>query len=686
MPDTDADGIPNFYELQRPAILNPNNPADAAQDADSDGLNNLKEYQLGANPQDTDSDDDTLQDGPEVNTHLTSPTLADTDGDTLADGQEITLGTNPTNTDTDGDSFSDGTEVAQGTDPKSAGSVPILLLVNRYGFNEASGSTSRAVVDSIGEINGAVLGDGFSWNGTNLVLTGGPSDTAAYVDFVNGFISRHARSNGGSGTLTLEGWITVADAANSWARIFDFGSNWPTSIEIIGPGNTNGGSTEGRDYFMLSAHNGTDGTMRQLDWRNEDPPGGGGVVGAYTTATLGSQFHFVVTVDEIAKKARCYENGTRMTEMNINWGLGDLHDNNCWLGRSNWTVDGNMSGSFNEFRVYSGLMTEAQITANTAAGPDVVPDADTDNDNIPNWYELRYGLNRNSAADATSDTDGDGVNALDEFRRGSRPNAADSDSDGLADSAETNTGIVAGPTNTGTHPLKADTDSDGATDAAEVAAGSNPFLFDADGDGVNDGVEVAQGSNPNSNGPANPPLAHRWPFNNPAAAANDGDSSPDVIGGSPAIIRGEGATFTGTGVQLPGGASATASYIDLLNGIVSSRRTVSLEGWYSVESTGSSWGRVFDFGDSLGEELTAPGGGGEGRDYIALAAGRGTDYNLQRLEWRDETPAGGGINTFDSGVVTPIGDGTFIHVVVTLDNSILGTTLDQLLAGWCPHE
>ena len=84
-----------------------------------------------------------LQDGPEVNTHLTSPTLADTDGDTLTDGQEITLGTNPTNADTDGDSFSDGTEVTQGTDPKSAGSVPLLFLVNRYGFNEASGSTSR---------------------------------------------------------------------------------------------------------------------------------------------------------------------------------------------------------------------------------------------------------------------------------------------------------------------------------------------------------------------------------------------------------------------------------------------------------------------------------------------------------------------------------------------------------------
>ena len=275
--------------------------------------------------------------------------------------------------------------------------------------------------------------------------------------------------------------------------------------------------------------------------------------------------------------------------------------------RSNWTNDGNMAGSFNEFRVYSGLMTEAQITANTAAGPNAVPDADTDNDNIPDWYELRYGLNRNSAADATSDTDADGVNALDEFRRGSRPNAADSDGDGLADSAETNTGMVAGPTDTGTHPLKADTDSDGATDAAEVAAGSNPFLFDADGDGVNDGVEIAQGSNPNSNGPANPPLAHRWPFNNPAAAANDGDPSPDVIGGSPAFIRGEGATFTGTGVQLAGRGQRHRPVHRFAerNRLEPSRRLSRGMVFGRVHS--KSWGRVFDFGDSLGEELDRPG-------------------------------------------------------------------------------
>jgi len=47
--------------------------------------------------------------------------------------------------------------------------------------------------------------------------------------------------------------------------------------------------------------------------------------------------------------------------------------------------------------------------------------------------------------------------------------AADSDGDGLDDSAETNTGIYVSPKDTGTNPLVADTDGDGVGDWYEVA-------------------------------------------------------------------------------------------------------------------------------------------------------------------------------------------------------------------------
>jgi hypothetical protein len=84
-------------------------------DFDGDGLKNRGEVRQGANINGTDTDGDTLQDGPEVQEYKTSPTKADTDGDGLQDGEEIRVGTNPRNSDTDGDGLSDGEEAELGT-------------------------------------------------------------------------------------------------------------------------------------------------------------------------------------------------------------------------------------------------------------------------------------------------------------------------------------------------------------------------------------------------------------------------------------------------------------------------------------------------------------------------------------------------------------------------------------------
>jgi hypothetical protein len=47
---------------------------------------------------------------------------------------------------------------------------------------------------------------------------------------------------------------------------------------------------------------------------------------------------------------------------------------------------------------------------------------DTDNDTMPDWWEVQYGLNKNSAADATLDLDNDEASNLHEFRAGTIPN------------------------------------------------------------------------------------------------------------------------------------------------------------------------------------------------------------------------------------------------------------------------
>ena len=117
--DTDGDGLPDGYEALTldtdPTKIDTDNNGvnDGAEDADNDGLTNLKEYQLGTNPTNEDSDSDGLKDGEEVNTYKTDPLKKDTDGDTLSDGDDVALGFSPLLKDTDNNGILDCDEKVQ---------------------------------------------------------------------------------------------------------------------------------------------------------------------------------------------------------------------------------------------------------------------------------------------------------------------------------------------------------------------------------------------------------------------------------------------------------------------------------------------------------------------------------------------------------------------------------------------
>ncbi|HEV7731219.1 MAG TPA: choice-of-anchor Q domain-containing protein [Candidatus Binatia bacterium] len=119
----------------------------------------------------------------------------------------------------------------------------------------------------------------------------------------------------------------------------------------------------------------------------------------------------------------------------------------------------------------------------------VAPVPDSDGDGIPNDWETEHGMNPNAAGDASVDTDGDGLTALEEYRLGTDPDDGDSDDDGFGDGAEVSAGTI---------PTIADTDRDGRPDGDEVYSiiVTDPLNPDTDGDGFDDGTEVDYGSSP----------------------------------------------------------------------------------------------------------------------------------------------------------------------------------------------
>ena len=116
---------------------------------------------------------------------------------------------------------------------------------------------------------------------------------------------------------------------------------------------------------------------------------------------------------------------------------------------------------------------------------------DEDEDELPLWWENKYGLNDEDSSDADGDKDFDLITNSDEFKINTIPTMADTDGDGLNDGDEVLLHY--------TDPLSVDTDSDGLSDGEEVNDYLTlPLVFDTDNDQFSDGSEVnVFTSNPN---------------------------------------------------------------------------------------------------------------------------------------------------------------------------------------------
>ncbi|MBX7157437.1 MAG: hypothetical protein K1X66_03520 [Verrucomicrobiae bacterium] len=130
---------------------------------------------------------------------------------------------------------------------------------------------------------------------------------------------------------------------------------------------------------------------------------------------------------------------------------------------------------------------------------------DTDNDGMPDAWEMKQGFDKNNPEDANGDGDADGLTNVGEYEAGTSLQLADTDGDGLKDGEEVNVYQ--------SDPKKIDSDGDGMPDGWEVSYGFDPATssadVDHDGDGLSDYEEyllqqtygeTLDPTNPDSNG------------------------------------------------------------------------------------------------------------------------------------------------------------------------------------------
>ena len=116
---------------------------------------------------------------------------------------------------------------------------------------------------------------------------------------------------------------------------------------------------------------------------------------------------------------------------------------------------------------------------------------DSDSDLINDGYEVINGLNP-LMNDAALDFDGDGLTNLQESQLGTQANNYDSDKDGMCDFWEVQNSL-----NPLLNDAWMDSDNDGLNNFFEYIYGCDPNEKDSDSDSYSDGWEILQGTNPN---------------------------------------------------------------------------------------------------------------------------------------------------------------------------------------------
>jgi hypothetical protein len=217
-------------------------------------------------------------------------------------------------------------------------------LAHRYSFS----GTGVVATDSVGQADGTVVHTQLTGTG-KLVLAGGTTDQ--YVDLPNGIVRSLTNA-------TFEAWVTWNGGAG-WQRLFDFG---------------NSNAAEGTQgvavtTFYLTPQGGGP-TVLLAAFKRQDQMGVNETRAASAQGLpVNTAVHLAVVVDATNGRLILYRDGVIEGSAAFVDSLSLLTDVNNWLGRSQYVTNDSFGGSLDEFRIYKVALSQADIKASIAAGP-----------------------------------------------------------------------------------------------------------------------------------------------------------------------------------------------------------------------------------------------------------------------------------------------------------------------------
>jgi Concanavalin A-like lectin/glucanases superfamily len=238
-------------------------------------------------------------------------------------------------------------------------------LLHRYSFSERT--NDWILHDSVGTANGRIFAGpttaaaGFTGNG-ELAMHGFPA-SGGYAALPPWFVSCLSE-------VSIEAWVTwtpgnaaLGYGSGGWQRIFDIGNGIASTGQgqayfFLTPATDNiSFTTSSVLHAAITLSDNVHETPR-LNWTNHLP-----------TNVLS---HVAVTYSPVRGVMKMYLNGVPIASGPATVPLSGLIDTNCWLGKSLFSSDPYFNGRFNEFRIYSGFLSDLDVAADYVAGPDAV--------------------------------------------------------------------------------------------------------------------------------------------------------------------------------------------------------------------------------------------------------------------------------------------------------------------------